>query len=147
MAYKNKGPYFTEKEKEIMLKHYEREGYFIEKRLPKRDREAIRLAAISLGLYSPNEYEDAPWSVDEVAILKENKHLPLLKIHKLLPWRSLSSISHKLERERLLKRPRWSEEEIEILIKYNGHPPLGMLDRSKCAIQHKAPQLGLSLMK
>ena len=100
-----------------------------------------------MGLYSPNEYEEAPWSIDEVAILKENKHLPLLKIQKLIPWRSLDSISHKLSRERLLKKPRWSEEEIEILIKYNGNPPLGMLDRSKRAIQHKATQLGLSFKK
>lgn len=53
MTRKYKGPYFTEKEKQIMIKYYKKEGYLIEKRLPKRSRESIRLAAISLGLYSP----------------------------------------------------------------------------------------------
>ena len=42
--------YFTEKEKKIMMKYYEKEGYQIEKRLKNRSRDAIRMAAISLGL-------------------------------------------------------------------------------------------------
>lgn len=147
MTRKYKGPYFTEKEKQIMIKYYKKEGYLIEKRLPKRSRESIRLAAISLGLYSPNEYENAPWSSEEITLLKKIKHLPLLEIQRQLPWRSLSSISHKLEREGLLKKSRWSKEEIDILKKYNGCPPIGLLNRSECAIQHKVSKLGLQMEK
>lgn len=139
--------YFTEKEKKIMMKYYEKEGYQIEKRLKNRSRDAIRMAAISLGLHSPNEYEDAPWSDEEINILRRNKNLSLLEIHQKIQWRSLSAISHKMEREGLAKRSVWSEDEIRILKKYNGKPPDGLLNRSKMAIQHKASRLGLQTEK
>ena len=84
---------------------------------------------------------------EEITLLKKIKHLPLLEIQRQLPWRSLSSISHKLEREGLLKKSRWSKEEIDILKKYDGCPPIGLLNRSECAIQHKVSKLGLQREK
>lgn len=56
----------TERERKIIQKYYGKEGYAIKKRLPGRSQALIRYTALMMGLSSPNDYERALWSKEEL---------------------------------------------------------------------------------
>lgn len=133
----------TEREREIIQKYYEKEGYKIKKRLPGRSQVIIRSTALSMGLSSPKDYERPLWAEEEIRCIKENSNLSIDQLHELLPWRSRSALNHKLQRLGIQKDSDWTADEIAILKKYNGRPPEGMLNRSKVSIEQKARRLGI----